>query len=98
MNIQEMRSLKKFPSGVSEIRASDKAEVVIYKVPKGTTKSGTKIFIYKGVVTSIYENGESIKSHSKGTSFKKVLKSTLESFNQRNKQMMGYESKGLLLW
>ena len=97
MNVQEVRELKKFPVGVSEIRASDRAKICISKIPNGLIKSGNKSFIYRGVVTSIYENGVSIKSYSKGKSFKKALEEAFIHFDQRNRQMIGYEKRGLVL-
>jgi DNA polymerase III alpha subunit (gram-positive type) len=95
MKIQEIKEMKRFPKNEVVVSASDKAMITISKTVYKLNKKGKKIFIYEGNVHFVYENGKQYRTDFREKSLKKTIEKTLECFDQRNKQMLNYEKRGL---
>lgn len=91
MSIEELKALKRFPKGQEEIEASDRAKIVLSKKQIKVTDKGRRLYKYKAVVTFTYINKKDYDFIYEGRILKKVLKSSIETFQKRNKQMLGYE-------
>lgn len=90
MILKEFKKLKSFPKDKAVIHVTKRAMLSIYKTAK--PKGG---FIYRGTVLFKYINGKVYNSTVAAGSFKKVMNATLIYYEQRNKQMLGYERHGI---
>jgi hypothetical protein len=91
VSIEELKALRRFPKGQEEIEASDRAKIVLSKKQIKVTNKGRRLYKYKGIVTFTYCNGKDYDFIYEGRSLKKVLRSSMTTFEQRNKQMLSYE-------
>lgn len=92
MNLKEIFELKAMPKGESIIEYRDRAYFKIERIIVRINEKGKKVYQYKGTISFIYSNGVRYEKVLKpSSSFKTVLLKTIEYFEMRNRQMIGYE-------
>lgn len=92
MNLKEIFELKSMPQKQDIIEFTDRAYFKVERILKRTTEKGRKVYQYKGTISYVYSNGVRYEKVLKPSgSFKAVLLKTIEYFEMRNRQMIGYE-------
>ena len=91
MTLKQIREMKRFPKGKNIVSVKDKAELLIFR-EEHKTKTGRKSFMYTGRTIFVYENGKTYEIDVKGKGLQKVIEKSLIKFEQRNKQMKGYQN------
>lgn len=97
MTINELKEMKRFPKDKAVVSAAEKAVITICRIPHSVDKKGKVKYIYEGQVHFVYANGKQYRTDFRESSLKLTIKKTMQSFEQRNKQMLNYEKRGLNL-
>jgi len=92
MNLKEIFELKSMPKGQDIIEFTDRAYMKVERIVKKVNEKGKKTYQYKGTISYVYSNGIRYEKVLKPSgSFKAVVLKTVEYFEMRNRQMIGYE-------
>lgn len=95
MTVEELKELKVFPKDSKEIFVVDRASIKITRQPIPSKNKSKQRFKYKGVVGFTYINKENYTDLYETRSLKGIIEKTLRGFEQRNRQMIGYEKRNL---
>jgi hypothetical protein len=91
MNLEEIRLLKSLPKGKEIISFTDRAKFEVERYVVKVTAEEKKVYEYKGHISFVYANGKTYDKYFRGKGFRKILNTTIEYFEFRNRQMIGYE-------
>lgn len=94
MKIEDIRNMTRFPNKVNMLEYKDRAKIILEKkVLKEDQITGRKTFEYFATIEFTYPKNDPIKREIflRDKSLKKLLKSALLSFDQRNNQMISRE-------
>lgn len=94
MKIEDIRNMKRFPNKVNIVEYKDRAKIILErKLLKQDKVTGRKTFEYFATIEFTYPKDNPIQREIflRNKSLKKLLKSALINFDQRNNQMISRE-------
>jgi hypothetical protein len=91
ISIEELKSLKRFPTNETVLVAKDKATITLLRIPYGAKKEEKPRYLFEARIQFTYENGREYEVYVREKNLKKTIEKAFIKFEQRNNQMKNYE-------